>query len=96
MAKHRTKKQKMKAAEKRGISIGEHGYSFSETTTPTVRTKPSISHIQTQSSEKDHSYVLTEVRQTVLIVTGIIVAQLVLAALIRTNVLNIPFYSSPV
>lgn len=91
MAKKRTKKQKMKAAERRSISIGEHGYSFSAPTVSTTKGKPTAVQTPIRHSEKDHSYVFSETRQTVLVVTGIIVGQLVLAALIRTNILNLPF-----
>ncbi len=92
MSKKRTKKQKMKAAEKRSISIGEHGYSFSESTvSTTTKVKPTIVQTPVRTSERDHSYVFSETRQTVLVVTGIIVGQIVLAALIRTNVINLPF-----
>lgn len=92
MSKKRTKKQKMKAAERRSISIGEHGYSFSASSVSTKTTsKPTAIQTPVRHSEKDHSYVFAETRQTVLVVTGIIVGQLVLAALFRTQVLNLPF-----
>lgn len=91
MAKKRTKKQKMKAAERRSISISEHGYSFNAPTVSTTKVKTIAAQTPARHSEKDHSYVFSETRQTILVVTGIIVGQLVLAALIRTNIINLPF-----
>lgn len=90
MAKRRTKKQKIKAQARRHVEINEQGYSFSEVEIPdkkVVAQKPT----QTTAIEKDHSYVFAETKKTLVILTSLIVAQLILAALIKTNVINLPF-----
>lgn len=91
MAKKRTKKQKIKAAAHRNISIGEHGYSFQELSTSNVLSISAVPQVQSRTGEKDHAYVFGEVRQTLLVVTSIIIGQLVLSVLIRTHIIHLPF-----
>ena len=91
MSKKRTKKQKMKAEARREVTIHEHGYSYANVQNSEPTSKPTLLSIASAKNEKDHSYVFQETKQTALVTTGIIVGQIILAVLIRTNIVHLPF-----
>ena len=91
MVKHKTKKQKLKTEKRRQVSINENGYSFENLGMPVPLVTKTSAQTYNPTITKDHSYVLPEIKQTVLVISAIIVSQIILATLLKTGLINTPF-----
>lgn len=90
--KRKTKKQKIKAQARREVIINEGNYSIATESLPKTKKEP-VKHIPqtTVVSKKDYSFVIADTKRTLLVATSLIVIQIILAALIQNDIINLPF-----